>query len=102
MLDYNLFQNMSIQMKGSEYSGLWPGYGPLANIYFFSSTIISISTAILLGSELIPTAERACLPFSPNTSTIRSENPLMTAGCLSNVGTQLTIPNTFTIRFTLD
>ena len=44
------------------------------------STIISISTEIWFGSEPIPTAERACLPASPNTSTNRSEQPLMTFG----------------------
>lgn len=45
-----------------------------------NSTITSISTAMLLGSDPTPTADLACLPFSPKTSTIRSENPLMTAG----------------------
>ena len=46
-----------------------------------TSTIISTSTALLKGSPAIPTAERACLPFaSPKTSTIKSENPLMTRG----------------------
>src|SRR5204863_9247563 len=67
----------------------------------FNSTIISISTAIFFGREHIPTAERACLPFSPNTSTKRSEHPLITCGCCSKVGIAFTIPSTFTIRFTL-
>ena len=35
--------------------------------HFFNSTIISISTAIFFGNEHMPTAERACFPFSPNT-----------------------------------
>ena len=36
----------------------------------------------ITGSPAIPTAERACLPTtSPNTSTMRSEKPLMTRGC---------------------
>ena len=46
-----------------------------------TSKMDSISTGIALGSVAIPTAERACLPMlSPNTSTIRSEKPLMTCG----------------------
>ena len=42
--------------------------------------MISISTAILFGREPIPTADLACLPFSPNTSTKKSEQPLITFG----------------------
>lgn len=42
--------------------------------------IASISTGIRLGSEAKPTADRACLPFSPSTATKRSEQPLMTFG----------------------
>lgn len=38
-----------------------------------TSTIISTSTAMSPGSDGAPTAERACLPASPNTSTIKSE-----------------------------
>jgi hypothetical protein len=45
------------------------------------STIISTSTALLEGRAASPTAERACLPAaSPNTSTIKSENPSITWG----------------------
>ena len=40
---------------------------------YSTSTIISISTAMLKGSEAIPTAARACFPRSPKTSTIKSE-----------------------------
>jgi len=40
----------------------------------------SISTGMLLGSEPMPTAERACLQRSPNTCTNRSEQPLITFG----------------------
>src|SRR5262249_1354182 len=43
--------------------------------------IASISTEIWLGSATMPTAERAWRPDSPNTSTNRSEQPLMTFGC---------------------
>jgi Phage integrase family len=46
-----------------------------------TSRTISISTGMFTGSPAIPTAERACLPMaSPNTSTIRSEKPLITFG----------------------
>jgi hypothetical protein len=45
-----------------------------------TSTIISISTACPRGSEAIPTAARAWRPRSPNTATIKSEKPLITAG----------------------
>ncbi len=41
-----------------------------------TSTIASISTVIPNGRLPMPTAERAC--FSPNTSTKRSEHPLIT------------------------
>ena len=50
------------------------------HILQFTSTIISISQAILRGKELVPIAARACLPLSPKTSTIKSENPLITSG----------------------
>jgi hypothetical protein len=40
----------------------------------------SISTALSRGRLLTPTATRACLPFSPNSCTSRSEAPLMTLG----------------------
>src|SRR5262249_41882870 len=66
-----------------------------------TSTIASISTGIPIGSEPMPTAERACLPASPSTSTKRSEQPLMTLGWSANSGTAFTMPSTFTTRFTL-
>ena len=50
------------------------------------SAIASTSTATLSGSEPEPTAERACLPLSPNTSTIRSEAPLTTFGMVGEFG----------------
>ena len=53
------------------------------------------------GSEFVPTAERACLPFSPNTSTSRSEAPLMTCGCSWKGYAQGTRPISVTIRRTL-
>jgi hypothetical protein len=43
---------------------------------YLTATITSISTGIPAGSELMPTAERARRPASPNTSTKRSEHPL--------------------------
>src|SRR5438093_1123010 len=45
-----------------------------------TSTIISISTEMPSGSELMPTAERAWRPASPNATTSRSDAPLMTFG----------------------
>jgi hypothetical protein len=48
----------------------------------------------------MPTAERAWRPHSPNTSTSRSEQPLITSGCWPKLGGALTIPSTFTIRTT--
>ena len=53
------------------------------------------------GSSPIPTAERAWRPLSPNTSTIRSENPLITLGCSPKPSAEFTMPSTFTTRFTL-
>src|SRR5437899_13079911 len=48
---------------------------------YSTSRTISISTGMPIGSSAIPTAERACLPIaSPKTSTMRSENPLITRG----------------------
>ena len=44
------------------------------------SKMASISTMMPLGSEPIPTAERAWRPASPSVSTKRSEQPLMTLG----------------------
>jgi hypothetical protein len=50
-----------------------------------TSRIISTSTEAFAGRAAIPTADRACLPIgSPNTSTIRSENPFTTLGWLPN------------------
>ena len=45
-----------------------------------SSKTASISTATPNGKDAAETADRACRPFSPNTSTIRSEAPLITLG----------------------
>ena len=42
-------------------------------------------------------AERAWRPFSPRTSTKRSEQPLITRGWSPNSGRQLTIPKTLTV-----
>src|SRR6185503_12318535 len=66
-----------------------------------TSTMHSISTGMPIGSEPMPTAERACLPLSPSTSTNRSEQPLITFGWSVNSGTAFTMPSTFTTRFTL-
>jgi len=60
----------------------------------------SISTGMPIGSEPMPTAERACFPLSPSTSTKRSEQPLITRGWSWNSGIALTMPSTFTTRFT--
>src|SRR5262245_7532347 len=65
-----------------------------------TSMIASISTGMPLGSDPIPTAERACRPFSPNTSINRSEQPLMTNGWSSKSVVALTIPRTLTTRLT--
>lgn len=59
------------------------GYGddlPGLSSAYSTSTIISTSTGMLNGNTAMPTAERACFPRSPNTSTMRSEKPLMTLG----------------------
>lgn len=53
-----------------------------------TSRIISISTGIPLGSADIPTAERACFPASPKSSTSRSEQPLTTLGWSRNSSVQ--------------
>src|ERR1700689_3161013 len=45
-----------------------------------TSNTPSTSTATLPGSAAKPTAERACLPESPNTSPISSEQPFTTCG----------------------
>jgi hypothetical protein len=44
------------------------------------SKIASISTVMFIGKLLTPTADRACLPASPKTSTSKSEQPLITFG----------------------
>lgn len=56
---------------------------------------------MLFGSEFVPTADLACFPRFPKTSTIRFEKPFITSGCWVNSDVQLTSPNTFTTRFTL-
>ena len=48
--------------------------------------VISTSTGILKGNELIPTAERAPRPFSPKISINKLENPSITRGCSVNPG----------------
>ena len=56
------------------------GFEPAA-CQSLSLTVTSTSTVIPFGSEPMPTAERAPRPASsPNTSTMRSANPLMTRG----------------------
>lgn len=72
------------------------------SLYFFSSisTMASISTDTPSGRALVPTADLACVPFSPNTSPRRLEHPLITMGCSVKPSTQLTKPTSFTIRLT--
>src|SRR2546423_3799575 len=61
-------------------------------VHHSTSRIISISTGIPIGSSAMPTAERACLPItSPNTSTMRSEKPLITLGCSWNPSAEFTM-----------
>src|SRR5215470_2080025 len=69
-------------------------------VYAFTATIPSISTEIWFGSMTLPTAERACRPASPNTSTNRSEQPLMTFGESLKFGTALTMPSSLTMKST--
>ena len=52
----------------------------------------SISTEIFIGSELEPTANRACFPWSPNILTRRSDAPLIICGWLVKLALQLTNP----------
>ncbi|KAI9912660.1 hypothetical protein PsorP6_004848 [Peronosclerospora sorghi] len=66
-----------------------------------STSRASISTATLSGRAFVPTAERAWMPFSPNTFPMVSEAPLMTAGCCEKPSTQLTKPTSFTTRLIL-
>src|SRR5690606_31834917 len=55
-----------------------PDRGRLALGPYATSTIASISTVMPLGSEPMPTAERAWRLASSKTSTKRSEQPLIT------------------------
>src|SRR6516162_3697297 len=75
------------------------GWGVRA-VYALTATIPSISTEIWFGSMTLPTAERACCPASPNTSTNRSEQPLMTFGESLKFGTALTMPSSLTMKST--
>ena len=63
--------------------------------------VISTSTGILKGNELIPTAERAPRPFSPKTTINKLENPSITRGCYANPGAAFTMPNVLTTCSTL-
>jgi hypothetical protein len=69
-------------------------------VHSASSATSSISTGAPAGSELTPTAARACRPASPNTATSRSEAPFTTFGCAVKSSVQLTKPPTRTMRFT--
>ena len=65
--------------------------------YSETAATASTSTVMPFGKEATPTAERACRPASPKTSTNKSEQPLITAGCSQKSGAALTIPNIFSI-----
>src|SRR5688572_7238030 len=67
-----------------------------------SSTVASISTAMLEGSDCMPTAERAPRPASPKASTIRSEKPFTTRGWSLKSSVACTIPRIRTKRLTRD
>src|SRR6056297_432291 len=58
----------------------------------------SISTATPKGSEGAETAARACLPASPSASPMKSDAPLITAGCWVKSAVELTKPVSFTTR----
>ena len=60
--------------------------------------IASISTATPRGRAAALTAARAWRPLSPNTSTIRSEQPLTTSGWSVKSGVDATKPVSFTTR----
>src|SRR5207344_2698720 len=66
------------------------------------STMTSTSTGVSSGSAITPTALRACLPASPNTSTNSWLAPLITVGCSENQGVLATKPTTLTTRTTAD
>ncbi len=51
-----------------------------------TSTTSSTSTGASIGSDVTPTAERACRPDSPKTSPSSSLAPLITAGWPVNPG----------------
>src|SRR5215472_15071504 len=55
----------------------------------------SISTEIWLGNITLPTADRACRPASPKTSTNKSEQPLITFGESLKSGAALTMPRSY-------
>ena len=65
-------------------------YGFFARQPSATSTVSSASTGMFMGREATPKAQRACLPSSPNTSTIRSLRPLATCGCWVNSGVDAT------------
>eukprot|EP00998_Keelungia_sp_KM082_P008416 NODE_4603_length_768_cov_1.115445_g4580_i0.p1 GENE.NODE_4603_length_768_cov_1.115445_g4580_i0~~NODE_4603_length_768_cov_1.115445_g4580_i0.p1 ORF type:complete len:192 (-),score=8.41 NODE_4603_length_768_cov_1.115445_g4580_i0:3-578(-) len=66
--------------------GMSPAFGclrdfvPLDRGDYATSKMPSISTATPSGRDATPTAERACLPASPKTSTMVSDAPLTTLG----------------------
>ena len=55
----------------------------------------SISTEILSGRAFDPTANRACLPLSPNILTNKSDAPFMILGWSVKLSLQLTKPPSF-------
>src|SRR5690606_13589866 len=65
-----------------------------------NSNTASISTATPRGRAGAETAARAWRPRSPNTSTIRFEQPLITSGWSVNSGVELTKPASLTTRVT--
>src|SRR6266446_1311704 len=66
-----------------------------------TSKIASISTVMFSGKLLTPTADRACLPASPKTSTSKSEQPLITFGWSRKSSDAFTNPVSFTTRRTV-
>ena len=67
-----------------------------------TSTTSSTSTGTSSGSAATPTADRACLPASPNTSPSSSEAPLATLGCAVKSGVDATKTTTLTTRLIAD